>query len=124
MPALELKSLLKSILLVDVRSLEEREISIIPGSISKEEFETRRRADPTFSRDRAIVVYCTIGYRSAIYAQALIKDGIRVKNLKGGVLAWAAEQLEFKTMSGAPTKKIHVYGKRWNILPENYEPVW
>jgi hypothetical protein len=25
---------------------------------------------------------------------------------------------------GAPTRKVHVYGRRWNVLPEDFEAVW
>ena len=49
--------------LLDVRSDEERNVSTIPGSISKIEFE----ADPSKYADKEVVCYCTVGYISAGY---------------------------------------------------------
>ena len=41
-------------------------------------------------RDRPVVVYCHVGVRSALVAEALLREGFReVSNLRGGYLAWA-----------------------------------
>ncbi len=49
--------------LLDVRSDEERNVSTIPGSISKTEFE----ASPEKYADKEVVCFCTVGYISAGY---------------------------------------------------------
>lgn len=115
---------LNRVLFIDVRTPKEREISIIPGSFSKEEFEKKLRTEPALTRDRTLVAYCTIGYRSGLYVKELIKRGITAQNLQGGVLSWAEEHQQFVTLDGAPTRKVHVYGKKWNLLPETYEATW
>jgi rhodanese-related sulfurtransferase len=46
------------------------------------------------ARDRAIVVYCTSGYRSAIAASLLTQLGFaRVADLVGGLAAWNSSRL-------------------------------
>jgi rhodanese-related sulfurtransferase len=44
--------------------------------------------------DRPLVVYCASGYRSAIAASLLRRDGVaRVANLVGGLAAWDSSQM-------------------------------
>lgn len=110
----------QSPIILDVREPAEQQISIIPGAINKQQFEK----DPTQYKDRPIIVYCTLGYRSGLYTQQLLDQQFNAFNLKGGVLAWAAEHRQFKTPTGEDTNRVHVYGKKWNILPSQYKPVW
>lgn len=117
----QLSALLPSgdIVLVDVRPEVERAVSMIPGAISSEEFEARASA----FQDRQVITYCTIGYRSAIYARDLQAEGFDVRNLEGSLLSWAHAEGELVNEAG-PTRRIHVFGPRWNLAPEGYEPVW
>jgi sodium/bile acid cotransporter 7 len=105
--------------IVDVRSDEEREVSMIPGAISKKEFEKGR---DQFS-GREVVTYCTIGYRSGRYTQRLVDDGWDAHNLRGSILAWTHGGGELHR-DGSPTRRVHVYGKAWNLAADGYEAVW
>ena len=89
------------------------------GTISKKRFEESRDAYRNFE----IVPYCTIGYRSGVYAQGLQKSGFKTRNLKGSVLSWAHAGGKFVDSKGKATKRVHVYGEKWNLLPEGYEGV-
>ena len=110
----------EDILLVDVREPEERAISHIPGSISKEDFEQRRNEDAL----PPVVAYCTIGYRSGQFVEQLQADGIDATNLKGSILAWVHAGQPVHDPEGNDTQRVHVYGKRWDLLPNDYEAVW
>lgn len=110
----------EDLVIVDVRESEEREVSTIPGSISKEEFEKKRDV----FQDQTIVVHCTIGYRSGMYVQELAEQGIEAYNLKGSILSWVHEGQPVVDAEGNVTKRVHVYGKKWDLLPEGYEAVW
>jgi hypothetical protein len=44
-------------------------------------------------------------------------------NLHGGVLAWALNGGSFVTPEGEPTRRVHVYGEPWDVLPPEYEAV-
>ena len=108
-----------SIVLIDVREERERDVSVIPGSISAAEYE----ADPERYHDVAAVAYCTIGYRSSEYAQRMNAEGHEVFNLTGSILAWVQAGGPLVGEEGTTTR-LHVYGKRWNLAPERYETIW
>lgn len=74
----------KEILLLDVRSVTEREKGCIPESIHIPLDELRERIKE-IPKDREIVVYCHSGQRSYNAARILSQNGFTVKNLSG---AW------------------------------------
>jgi len=107
------------LVLVDVRSRREREVSMIPGAISAEQLERNLQA----YADRRIVTYCTIGYRSGLYARELRRRGLDAVNLAGSILSWVHAGQPVVD-EGGPTRRVHVYGPEWNLLPAGYVPVW
>jgi rhodanese-related sulfurtransferase len=109
-----------TVVLVDNREREERDVSMIPGAISAQSFES----DIEKYADTTVVVYCTIGDRSGHYTKKLRSRGIDAYNLKGGVLAWAHAGGTFVDGHGNTTNRVHVYGAKWNLLPEDYSAVW
>ena len=115
----ELKKLKTKVTIIDVREKAEQEISMIPNAITKEEFEKNKEK----YKDGLVVTYCTIGYRSGLYADKLSKEGFHVKNLKGSLLAWLLSG-ESVQKDGKDVLKVHVYGKKWNIVPAKYKAIW
>lgn len=65
---------------------------------------------------RPIVVYCSVGYRSAVVARSLAQVGLRdVQNLDGGIFAWANEgRAVFR--NGAAVREVHPYDAVWGVL--------
>jgi len=110
----------REVVLVDVREPEERAVSIIPGAITREEFE----ATKSQLGDRPVVAYCTIGYRSGEFVELLVKEGIPARNLEGSILAWVNAGQPVVDPSGAATKRVHTYGRQWALLPEGYKAVY
>ncbi len=106
--------------LVDVRTEDERRISGIPDAISQSEFEDNEDA----YADKTIVTYCTIGYRSGVYAVTLREKGLDARNLRGSILSWVHEGRALVDPEGAETKRVHVYGPEWELLPEGYTAIW
>ncbi len=124
-PGITIESYLKrrgdeGYVLIDVRTPQEWGVSMIPNAITVEEYEANREA----YRGRTVVVYCTIGWRSAVYVAQLRKAGIDALNLSTGVLGWALAGKEFVAPDGKQTRRVHVYAKRWNALPKGYQGVW
>jgi adenylyltransferase/sulfurtransferase len=75
--------------LVDVREPHEFQIGRIPGSILIPLGEVPKRVSELNTADE-IVVHCKSGMRSAKAADFLRQSGFKkVKNLKGGILAWS-----------------------------------
>src|SRR5262249_14875479 len=79
----------EDVFILDVRNPEEYQICSIPGSTLLPLPQLGQRfgeLDP----NREIIVHCKSGMRSAKAQQFLRQQGFRdVKNLKGGILAWA-----------------------------------
>ena len=105
--------------LVDVRSPAERAVSTMPGAITPEELEGRLDE----LGDCTVVAYCTVGARSSKYARRMGRKGVPVLNLEGSLLAWTHAGGEL-TDGPSPTKRVHVFGPKWNLAADGYEGVW
>lgn len=105
--------------IVDVRTPQEQAVSMIPGAISQAEFERRKHE----FRDAPVVAYCTLGYRSGKYAAKLRAEGFDALNLRGAILAWTHAGQPLIDAQGA-TRRVHVYGRKWNLVASGYEGVW
>ncbi|HUR70102.1 MAG TPA: molybdopterin-synthase adenylyltransferase MoeB [Candidatus Thermoplasmatota archaeon] len=81
----------KDVVLIDVREPHERDIATIPGStlIPLQDVAARAAEIP---QNEDVVLYCRSGARSARALQLLQTLGFRrVRNLEGGILAWARD---------------------------------
>lgn len=107
-----------SFVLVDVRSEEEVKVSVIPGAITKAQYER----DQAKYKDIEVIPYCTVGGRSGAYAKKLAKEGVKVKNYKGSILKWVDAELPLVTLDGKPTNRVHTYSDRYKV-PSKYEQV-
>ncbi len=103
---------------VDVRSDEEVNVSIIPGAITKAKYEK----DAGKYRDKLVIPYCTVGGRSGAYAKQLAGKGVKVKNYEGSILKWIDAGLPLVTLEGQPTNRVHTYSDRYRV-PAKYEQV-
>ncbi len=106
-------------LIVDVREEEEQNVSMIKGAITEKNFKKNRH----LYKDKKVISYCTIGYRSGIFAKEFQEKGYDTFNLKGGVLLWSHEDKVF-IKDNKETKKVHVYGKEWNLAKSGYETTY
>lgn len=103
-------------ILLDVRTAPEFAVSHLP---------TAHRIDPTMPdwevlttipKDALLVVYCSIGYRSARIADQLQQQGfLNVFNLEGSIFQWANEARSL-VQAGHPTQKVHPYNQQWGKL--------
>ncbi|SDB79967.1 adenylyltransferase and sulfurtransferase [Raineyella antarctica] len=85
--------------LLDVRDEWEREVVTVPDDLWVPLDEVRgggwELVDPVLDGADDVVVYCKAGVRSAEAVRLLQEgapDGVRLRSLTGGVLAWAREQ--------------------------------
>lgn len=104
--------------LVDVRSDAEVNVSIIPGAITKSQYEKNSQ----LYQNKTVIVYCTVGGRSATYAKQLAEKSVKVKNYKGSILEWVKAELPLETLDGKPTNRVHIYSDRYRI-PSKYQAV-
>ena len=107
------------IIFVDIRKTKEQTVSMITGAITEMEF----RRNLSAYRDYIVIGYCTIGSRSGKLARKLKKKGIRMFNMRGGILAWLhAGGIVHK--DGKLVNRVHVYGRKWNLAPSVIKSVW
>ncbi len=67
-------------------------------------------------KDTPIVVYCSVGYRSARIAQQLEQAGLsHVYNLEGSLFKWANEERPIYK-NNSPTSLVHPYNQVWGTL--------
>jgi len=108
--------------LLDVRSRAEFRTSHIEGARHVEP-----GSDPSaveLPPARHVVVYCSVGFRSADFARKLRPRGVAVHNLAGGIFQWANEKRPMVD-SGRSTDRVHPYDEVWGRLvdPELRAPV-
>ncbi len=103
---------------VDTRTQPEQAVSMLPGAVTREFF----LENPGRFKDRTVVAYCTISYRSGKFAEEMARMGVTVYNLEGGLLAWVLEGGKVFDKHGE-SKRIHVYGDQWDYAPPDYEAV-
>lgn len=101
---------------IDVRKESERSVSTLPKAITKEAY----LRDRDLYKDKKVIAYCTIGYRSGVFAKEMKEKGILVYNLSAGILGWTHEGGKVYDSRGI-VQRIHVYGKDWNYPPEGFE---
>jgi rhodanese-related sulfurtransferase len=66
-------------------------------------------------KDRRIVVYCSVGYRSEKVTEKLMNAGFtRVANLYGGIFEWVNCNYPVYDDKG-PTHRVHAYDRTWGI---------
>lgn len=112
--AQEAKSL-KDAIFLDAREDAEYSISHIPAALQIGYNQPTYELLNQFSKDRPIVVYCTIGYRSERIAKQLRNKGFsKVYNLYGSIYAWDLAGFPLEDAEGQPTKKVHTYNKKWS----------
>jgi len=107
-----------AVVFVDTRKPAEMEVSRLPNAVTKKKF----MHNPNIYKEKTVVVYCTAGYRSGVFARQVAEKGITVYNLQGGILAWTLEGGKIYDANGE-TKRIHVFGKKWNYAPGGYAVV-
>ena len=106
----ELAALPTQPVLLDVREEPEYLLSHIPGAKRWSESASLVLPDKT----QTIVVYCSVGLRSAEVAKKLTDAGYsNVRNLRGSMFMWANEN---RPLQGQSNSKVHPYNKRWGQL--------
>jgi len=123
----ELKNIQNEVVIFDARNREEFETSHIPGA----EFLGYKNFDPeqlkSIGKDKKIVLYCSIGYRSEKIGEKLKGLGFtEVYNLYGSIFEWVNRGFPVVDPQENTTHKVHTYNYSWSkwINNEHIEKVW
>lgn len=123
----ELEQKQDQVILLDARELEEYQTSHIKGAhyIGYNKFDKKDLAK--FPKDKEIVLYCSIGYRSEKIGNRLQKLGFtKVSNLYGSIFEWVNQGNPVVDKNEQPTNLVHGYNKNWSqwINQDSIKKVW
>jgi rhodanese-related sulfurtransferase len=97
--------------LLDTRTVEEFNASHLPGA---KHYDSAKAFVGSLTKNTPIVVYCSVGVRSAAIARKLQADGYTdVKNLRGSSFMWANEG---RALDGPAAPQVHPFNARWGAL--------
>lgn len=97
--------------LLDARSEAEFAVSRIRGALHLD-----GQLQVSLPKHAAIVVYCSLGYRSAEAARRLRAAGFtHVRNLDGGIFGWSNARRPLVNNAGA-VRVVHPYAAPWGLL--------
>lgn len=100
--------------IIDVREAEEYSVSHLQTALNIMTGEDVARQVP--DRDTPIIVYCSVGYRSAGVAAKLEELGYtRVSNLRHSIFEWASKGYPMESGAG-DTDKVHPFNTAWGSL--------
>ena len=101
----------KHFILIDVREEDEFAVSHLPAAIN-----IPKAAAVDYQKNTPIIVYCSVGVRSADFADQLDKRGFTsVLNLRGSIFAWGNKG--YPLVRGSKTVSVvHPYNKKWGKL--------
>ena len=85
---------------VDVRTHEEREAAHVPNTAHIPIEALEELAGEVLDRDRAVVLYCRSGDRSAVAADAFRASGWDAGSMRGGIVAWQESGLPLEPEDG------------------------
>ena len=105
-------------IIIDVREIGEFRVSHLDEALHLESAEAifNVLADRGLSKDTEIILYCSVGYRSASVAADLKERGFtQVLNLEHSLFEWANKGYPMTSSSGS-TDKVHPFNKAWSVL--------
>jgi rhodanese-related sulfurtransferase len=113
------------ILFVDAREESEYKVSHIKDAVfvgyDNLDLSDLEKVD----RNKEVVVYCSVGYRSEKVAEKLLEMGFsNVSNLYGGLFEWKNQEQVIVNLKNEPTDKIHAFNKVWEIWLKKGEKVY
>jgi rhodanese-related sulfurtransferase len=105
----------QELVLLDTRSAKEYSVSHLPNAkfVGYDNFDISIVQD--IPKNKEIIVYCAVGYRSDKVGEKLKKAGFEnVKNMYGGIFQWKNEDFEVVNQQGEITDSVHTYNQRWS----------
>jgi rhodanese-related sulfurtransferase len=103
-------------LLIDTREPEEYAVSHLPGAYLATTEDEALKIISEKGKDRQIVFYCSVGYRSSEMAKKIQAKGFtKIYNLEGSIFKWANEGRELY-QGDRQTRAVHPFNSNWKQL--------
>lgn len=101
-------------ILLDTRSPREYEVSHIANARFVDYKNFSESDVVSLDRNKPVVVYCTVGYRSERIGEQLKEMGFKtVFNLYGGIFEWVNQGHKVVDAKGNQTFMVHAYSEDW-----------
>ena len=102
------------VVLLDARAADEFAVSHLPGA--RHVGADAELAGRLAAADARVVVYCSVGYRSAALVDRLREQGhANAVNLEGSIFRWTGEGRPVYR-DGERVEQVHPYDDRWGAL--------
>ena len=114
-------------IILDARESQEYQVSHLKDAFNIGYNNFNLHKLDSIDREKPVVVYCSIGYRSEKIATKLKQNGFsKVYNLYGSIFEWANRGYPLYNQEGEEIKKIHTYNKKWSrwVEAQDIEKVW
>ena len=114
-------------IVLDAREPDEYRVSHIAGATNIGYDKPDYNILAEIPTDAAIVVYCSIGYRSEKIGEKLIQRGYNnVSNLYGGIFEWGNRSFDLVNKDGHITDTLHTFSRSWSkwANPEKVKRTW
>jgi rhodanese-related sulfurtransferase len=106
----------QGLIVLDIRERDEYRVSHLQNAVLAPNSATALKRLKDVRKDRPIVVYCSVGWRSSEAATALQRAGYtNVMNLRGGIFTWANEKRPVFRQQQA-VRQVHPFNKDWGRL--------
>jgi len=103
----------KNAVFLDARKLEEYNVSHIAKAIRVGYSDFTISKLPAVKKNTALIVYCSVGYRSEKISEKLLAAGYtNVQNLYGGIFEWVNKGYAVQDSTGL-TPNVHAFNKDW-----------
>ena len=104
-------------ILLDTRTRSEFSVSHLPGAQFIEYNDFKPADVAHIPKNKEIIVYCSVGYRSERVGEKLLEIGYtKVYNLYGGIFDWKNQSQIVVNKLNLPTDSVHTFNKVWSIL--------
>lgn len=122
----DLEGMKNEVLILDSRTRPEYDVSHIPGAhfIGFDAFDEALLAD--VPKEKKIVVYCSIGYRSEKVGERIQAMGYEVSNLYGSIFEWVNQGKQIVDNTGHKTHELHTYNRKWSkwVEADSVQKTW
>ena len=118
------EKMLDEAIILDARQKKEYEVSHLKNArwVGYDEF--NKEAVDELPRDKPVIIYCSVGYRSEKIGEKLKEMGFQnIYNLHGGIFEWV-NQGKPVYHEGRPTDKIHAYSRTWGVWVSKGDKVY
>lgn len=111
-------------ILVDVRTADERSVSMLRGAVTSTQFDALV-ARNEIDKSMLIVPYCTIGYRSGVFADKIAAEGFSNVRNSEGIVLWSYSDAAARIVNDKdqPVTRVHVYGDTWDLAHSSFTTV-